>query len=85
MEKEKLITLEDEHSNKVECQIIDAFYSKETKQSYLIFTDGTKDQEEKEKLYASRYEIEDDLVKLKPIKDEKEWDIIDKYIEQNIE
>lgn len=84
MEKDKLITLEDENNNKVECQMIDAFYSEETKQSYLIFTDGTKDENNEEKIYASRYEIENNLVKLKPIVEEREWDIIDKYIEQNI-
>ena len=41
MEKEKLITLEDECSNKVECQIIDAFYSKETKNLNVICYNGS--------------------------------------------
>lgn len=45
--------------------------------NYVIYQE-----EDKEELYASLYEIVNDTIKLIPIENDKDFDIVDKYLEE---
>ena len=64
----------DEKGNVIKYIIVDKF-SKNTK-NYIIY-----EEENKEDLYGALYEIIDDKIKIIPIEDEKDYDIIDEYLD----
>lgn len=57
-------------------EVIFTFDSDETEKSYIIYTDNTRNDEGKLKLYASTYNLNKDNLELKPIKSDKEWKVI---------
>lgn len=69
------IKLYDESGESISCEVIGSFYSEETNHCYIIFKKSD------EKIYASRYILENNMLITKDIEEEKEWDIIDKYLE----
>ena len=70
----------DGYGNKVECSIIGTFVKEDKK--FVIYTDGTVDHNDnKKEVYASLYEIEEDNLILLPINDEKDWDLVDEYLD----
>lgn len=77
MEEKNTIKVYDENGNTVVCDILFTFDSEETKKSYVVYTDNTKDKEGKIKVYASIYDPEDPKMLLEEIKTDKEWKIID--------
>jgi|GEM_PF-3243341 len=66
----------DEKKQVKEIRMLLSFYSKETDKNYLIYTDDTYDESNSLIIYASIYD-EDEL---KPIKSDKEWNIIELLI-----
>ena len=64
----------DEKGNVIKYIIVDKF-SKNTK-NYIIY-----EEENKEELYGALYEIIDDKIKIIPIDDDKDYDIIDEYLD----
>ena len=58
------------------------FDSDETKKSYIVYTDNTKDQKGNIQVYASIYDpnVEDNM-ELLPIESEKEWKVIETILE----
>ena len=64
----------DEKGNAIKYIIVDKF-SKNTK-NYIIY-----EEENKEELYGALYEIIDDKIKIIPIDDDKDYDIIDEYLD----
>ncbi len=66
----------------VECEVLFTFESEETKKSYMVYTDNTSDESGNTKVYASIYNPEEKEPKLIPIETEKEWNIIEKILEQ---
>lgn len=83
MEK-KEITFYDDNYNKIICELLATFYSDETKQTYAIYTDNELDKDGEKKIWASRCIKINDKIKFADIEEDKEWDIIDKYIEDNL-
>ena len=77
MKEKNTITVRDEKGNKVVCDILFTFENDETKKSYIVYTDKTKDDKGKVQVYASIYDPKDENMKLEEIKTEKEWQIID--------
>ena len=77
MKEKNTITVRDEKGNKVVCDILFTFENDETKKSYIVYTDNTKDDKGKVQVYASIYDPKDENMKLEEIKTEKEWQIID--------
>jgi len=72
-----------EKGEKIECEVLFTFDSDETKKSYMVYTDNTKDDEGKIKVYASIYEeLKDGETKLLPIETNKEWKIIETILEK---
>ena len=65
---------------KTECEIVTTFSNLDI--NYIVYTDGTKDEDGSLLLYASRYEIENDNIILKDILEDEEWDLIDSKIQE---
>ena len=64
----------DEKGNTIKYVIVDKF-TKNNK-NYIIY-----EEENKEELYGALYEIIDDKIKIIPIDDDKDYDIIDEYLD----
>ncbi len=64
------------------CYVLLNFYSPETNKKYVIYTDGTKNQDGTMEILASTYDIVDGKIKLGYIETEEEWDLIDKVLAQ---
>lgn len=69
--------LYDEKGESISCEVIGSFYSEETNHCYIIF------KKDDDKIYASRYILEKNMLKTQDIENEEEWEIIDKYLETN--
>lgn len=61
-------------------EVIFTFDSDETAKSYIIYTDNTKNDEGKLKLYASTYNLNKGNLELKSIESDKEWKVINTII-----
>ena len=81
MEEKNTIKVYDENGNEVICDILFTFDSEETKKSYIVYTDNTKDADGKIQVYASIYDPKDEKMKLEDIKTEKEWKVIDTILQ----
>lgn len=68
----------------ITCDIIFTFKDEINNINYIVYTDGSKDDNEELKIYASRYVIENKDYILKPIEDEYEWNLIDNMLESKI-
>ncbi len=77
MNEKNTITVKDDKGNEVVCDILFTFDNEETKKSYIVYTDNTKDENGKVKVYASIYEPNEKNSKLEEIKTDKEWQYID--------
>ena len=67
----------------ITCDILFTFDSDETKKSYVVYTDNTKDQTGNIQVYASIFNPDDDGdgTELLPIETEKEWKVIETILE----
>ncbi len=59
------------------CDILFTFDSEETKKSYIVYTDNSKDNEGNIQVFASIYDPKQDNPRLEPIETEQEWKIIE--------
>ena len=59
------------------CDILFTFDSEETKKSYIVYTDNSKDEEGNVQVYASIYNPNMEDHRLEPITTEIEWKVID--------
>lgn len=48
---------------------------------YIVYTDGTKDENGDLEVYASRYVMENNQYILNPIEEDSEWDLVDEMLE----
>ena len=74
----KLITND---GTEVTCNVLFTFDSDETKKSYIVYTDNTKDEAGNVEVYASIYDPNDPHSKLEAIETEKEWKVIETILE----
>ena len=65
----------------INCDILFTFRDDINSINYIVYTDGTKDIDGDEHIYASRYIIEDNNYILKPTENDYEWNLIDNMIE----
>ena len=70
-----------ENGEKVICDILFTFDNDETKKSYMVYTDNSKDENGKVRVFASIYDPNDPKSKLEEIKTEKEWKVINTILE----
>ena len=61
----------------ITCDILFTFDSDETKKSYIVYTDNSKDDDGNTQVYASIYDPKMENLKLEPIETEPEWKIIE--------
>ena len=81
MKENGKIEIVGENGEKVICDILFTFDNEETNKSYMVYTDNTKDENGKVRVYASIYDPTDPKSKLEEIKTEKEWKVIDTILE----
>lgn len=61
----------------VTCNVLFTFDSDETKKSYIVYTDNSRDANGNVQVYASIFTPNDPNTKLEPIETEKEWKVIE--------
>ena len=81
MDKKNTIKVYDENGNEVICDILFTFDNEETKKSYVVYTDNSKDKDGKIQVFASIYDPNDASKKLEEIKTDKEWKVINTILE----
>lgn len=70
-----------DNGKEIECNILFTFKDESNDINYVVYTDGTKDNDGDLKIYSSRYVQENKNIILKPIESDYEWDLIDNMIE----
>ncbi len=81
MNEKNTIKLRNEKGDEVVCDILFTFDNEETKKSYIVYTDNTKDENGKVRVYASIYNPNEPNSELEDIKTDKEWKVIDTILE----
>ena len=82
MKDKNTFTVINDEGKKVECNVLFTFDSDETKKSYIVYTDNTKDESGNIKVYASIYDPKSvDNMELLPIETDKEWKVIEAILE----
>ena len=71
---------EKEDGERIECETVLSFYAKDVDKNYILFTDNTYDEENNLRIYAY-YNSPDDET-LKPVEDEKEFEMVNNIFEQ---
>ena len=61
------------------CDIVMTF--KNDNIDYIVYTDGTKDENGDLEIYASRYVLNGDKYILNPIEKDSEWNLVDEMLE----
>ena len=83
MEEKNTFTVINDEGKETVCDVLFTFDSDETKKSYVVYTDNTKDENGNIRVYASIFNPNDngDGTELLPIQTEKEWKVIEKILE----
>ena len=75
-------TVINDEGKEIECDVLFTFDSDETKKSYIVYTDNTKDKDGNIQVYASIFNPNsNDSTELLPIETEKEWKVIETILE----
>ena len=70
----------DEYGKVVLCNVLGTFSHDD--KNFIVYTDGTKINN-KEEVYASLYTMDkDNNLKLLPIFEEKDWDLVDEFLKE---
>ena len=72
-----VFTIKNEKGETIECEVLFTFESPETKKSYIVYTDRTKAEDGKIKVYANIYDPNGTTKDLLPIETEEEWNTIE--------
>ena len=70
-----------ENGKEIECNIVLTFRDDNNDINYIVYTDGTKDEDGELEIYASRYKMVDGSFVLEEIANDYEWDLIDNMLE----
>lgn len=62
------------------CYVILTFDNSDTGKKYIVYTDGTKDEDGTLKILASVYKVINNEVKLEDITTDAEWDMVDEML-----
>lgn len=66
-----------DEGQEITCDILFTFDSEETKKSYIVYTDNSRDTEGNIQVFASIYDPKQENPRLEPIESEQEWKIIE--------
>lgn len=79
---ESYFIVTDKDGKNVKYEILFTFESEDTNKIYIVYTDNEQDKDGMIKTYASIYEENGKELKLSPITDDKEWNLVEKLIDQ---
>lgn len=82
MEEKMTFKVTNEEGQEVEYEVLFTFDSDETKKSYMVYTDDSKDENGNTKVYASAYIEGEETTELLPIETDKEWKIIETILKE---
>ncbi len=74
---ENTFTITDQNGKEITCDVLFTFDSEETKKSYIVYTDNSKDEQGNVQVFASIYDPSKQNQNLEPITTEKEWKVIE--------
>lgn len=77
MDKTGKIIVKNENGNEIECDVLFTFDSEDTKKSYIVYTDNTKDELGNTKVYANTFDDENESGELGAIETDEEWATIE--------
>lgn len=77
MENKNTFKVINNEGQEVTCDILFTFDSDETKKSYIVYTDNSKDETGNIQVFASIYDPKQENPKLDPIETDAEWKIIE--------
>lgn len=77
MENNNTFKVINDEGQEIVCDILFTFDSEETKKSYIVYTDNSRDSEGNIQVFASIYDPKQDNPRLEPIETEQEWKIIE--------
>ena len=81
MEEKNTIKVTNDNGEEVVCDILFTFDSEETGKSYIVYTDNSKDENGKVRVFASIYHPNDPKSLLEDITTDKEWKVIDTILQ----
>ena len=81
MEDKNTIKVTNDKGETIVCDILFTFDSEETNKSYIVYTDNSKDENGKVRVFASIYNPNDPKTKLEDIKTDKEWNVMDTILQ----
>lgn len=70
----------DQNGNKINCNVVGIFKDEIKERNYIVYTDGTKNDEGKLEIYAARYDKENNSFVLSDIEEDEEWDLVDDFL-----
>lgn len=82
MEERMTFKVKNNEGKEIEYEVLFTFQSDETNKNYMVYTDDSKDENGKIRVYASSYVPGDEVTELFPIETEKEWKIIDTILNE---
>lgn len=66
----------------VVCYILLTFNNPTNNKNYIVYTDGSKDENGQMEILASAYQINDGNIKLEEITTDDEWNMVDEMLKQ---
>lgn len=81
-ENEMKFTVVNDDGQEVTCEVLFTFESEETQKNYIVYTDGTLDEEGNTRVYASVYNPDEDGTTLLPVETDAEWATIEAILEE---
>ena len=82
MEEKMTFKVTNEEGKEVEYEVLFTFDSDETKKSYMVYTDDSKDENGNTRVFASAYVQGEEETELLPIETDKEWKIIETILKE---
>jgi uncharacterized protein YrzB (UPF0473 family) len=70
------------NGEEVTYEVLVSFQLEETGKDYVVYTDGSQDEEGNTKIYASIWHPEMKDQKMEPIETDKEWEVIQTIIDE---
>ena len=77
MEDKNSFKIINDNGEEIMCDVLFTFDSEETKKSYIVYTDNSKDEQGNVQVFASIYDPNEEDQKLEPITTDKEWKVIE--------
>ena len=77
MEDKNTFKIINDNGEEIMCDVLFTFDSEETKKSYIVYTDNSKDEQGNVQVFASIYDPKVEDQKLEPITTDKEWKVIE--------